>query len=186
MISAILLAAGQSKRFGNNNKLITKYKNKNLIQLSLTNIINSNIDNVIVVLGHDQDLIKNKINKNRKIKFVINKKFRSGMASSIKSGLKKINIKTKGFFVCLGDMPKVNKNIYNKIIKSFIKHNRIIVPYFNNKRGNPVIFPIKYKKKFFKLKGDNGAKKLIKNNCQKIIFKNNAVVFDIDYKKDLK
>ena len=64
MISAILLAAGQSKRFGNhNNKLITKYKNKNLIQLSLTNIINSNIDNVIVVLGHDQTLIKKKINK---------------------------------------------------------------------------------------------------------------------------
>ena len=89
MISAILLAAGQSKRFGNNNKLITKYKNKNLIQSSLTNIINSNIDNVIVVLGHDQDLIKNKINKNKKIKLVINKKFRSGMASSIKSGLKK-------------------------------------------------------------------------------------------------
>ena len=186
MISAILLAAGQSKRFGNNNKLITKYKNKNLIQLSLTNIINSNIDNVIVVLGHDQDLIKNKISKNKKIKFVINNKFRSGMASSIKSGLKKINIKTKGFFVYLGDMPKVNKNIYNKIIKSFNKHNQIIVPYYNNKRGNPVIFPIKYKKKFFKLKGDNGAKKLIKNNCQKIIFKNNAVVFDIDYKKDLK
>lgn len=186
MISAILLAAGQSKRFGNNNKLITKYKNKNLIQLSLTNIINSNIDNVIVVLGHDQDLIKNKISKNKKIKFVINNKFRSGMASSIKSGLKKINIQTKGFFVCLGDMPKVNKNIYNKIIKSFNKHNQIIVPYYNNKRGNPVIFPIKYKKKFFKLKGDNGAKKLIKNNCQKIIFKNNAVVFDIDYKKDLK
>ena len=186
MISAILLAAGQSKRFGNNNKLISKYKNKNLIQLSLTNIINSNIDNVIVVLGHDQTLIKKKIKKNRKIKLVINKNFRSGMASSIKAGLKKINIKTKGFFVCLGDMPKVNKNIYNKIIKSFNKHNQIIVPYFNNKRGNPVIFPIKYKKKFFKLKGDNGAKKLIKNNCQKIIFKNNAVVFDIDYKKDLK
>ena len=40
MISAILLAAGQSKRFGNNNKLITKYKNKNLIQYSLTHIIN--------------------------------------------------------------------------------------------------------------------------------------------------
>ena len=186
MISAILLAAGQSKRFGNHNKLITKYKNKNLIQSSLTNIINSNIDNVIVVLGHDQDIIKKKIKKSKKIKLVINKKFRSGMASSIKSGLKKINIQTKGFFVCLGDMPKVNKNIYNRIIKSFNKHNQIIVPYFNKRRGNPVIFPIKYKKNFFKLKGDNGAKKFVKNNCQKIIFKNNAVVFDIDYKKDLK
>ena len=121
MISAILLAAGQSKRFGNHNKLITKYRNKNLIYSSLTNIVNSNIDNVIVVLGHDQALIKKKIKKNKKIKLVINKKFRSGMASSIKSGLKKINVKTIGFFVCLADMPKVNKNIYNRIIKSFNK-----------------------------------------------------------------
>ena len=62
MISAILLAAGQSKRFGNNNKLITKYKNKNLIQSSLTKlIINSNIDKIVVVLGHDQTQIKKKI-----------------------------------------------------------------------------------------------------------------------------
>ena len=60
MISAILLAAGQSKRFGNHNKLIIKYKNKSLIHSSLTNIVNSNIDNVIVVLGHDQTLIKKK------------------------------------------------------------------------------------------------------------------------------
>ena len=90
MISAILLAAGQSKRFGNHNKLITKYKNKNLIHSSLTNIVNSNIDNVIVVLGHDQTLIKKKLKKNRKIKLVINKNFRSGMASSIKAGLKKL------------------------------------------------------------------------------------------------
>ena len=75
MISAILLAAGQSKRFGNNNKLITKYKNKNLIQSSLTNIINSNIDNVIVVLGHDQDLIKKKLTKIKKLNWLLIKNF---------------------------------------------------------------------------------------------------------------
>ena len=76
MISAILLAAGQSKRFGNDNKLITKYKNKNLIQSSLTNIINSNIDNVIVVLGHDQDLIKNiKLTKIKKLNWLLIKNF---------------------------------------------------------------------------------------------------------------
>ena len=186
MISAILLAAGQSKRFGNKNKLFIKYNNKSLIQSALLNLLKSNVDNIIVVLGHDQAQIKKKIYKKKNIKIVINKKFNSGMASSINCGIKKLDKKTIGFFVCLGDMPKINKHIYNKLIFNFNKHNNITVPYYKNKRGNPVIFPIKYKKKFIILKGDNGAKKLLKKNYQKVFFKNKSILFDIDRKIDIK
>ena len=60
MISAILLAAGQSKRFGNKNKLFIKYNNKSLIQSALLNLLKSNVNSIIVVLGHDQAQIKKK------------------------------------------------------------------------------------------------------------------------------
>ena len=114
MISAILLAAGQSKRFGKKNKLIIKYKNKSLIQSALLNLLKSNVNKIVVVLGHEQTQIKKRIYKKKNIKIVINKKFNSGIASSISCGLKYLDNKTTGFFVCLGDMPKVNKNVYNK------------------------------------------------------------------------
>ena len=74
----------------------------------------------------------------------------------------------------------------SKFSKSIYKHNKIIVPCYKNKRGNPVIFPVKYKKKLMSLKGDNGAKKLLKKNCQIVFFKNKSILFDIDLKTDIK
>ena len=60
MISAILLAAGQSKRMVDENKLLKKYKGLPLIKHSIQNILNSSIDELIIVLGHQKEVIKKK------------------------------------------------------------------------------------------------------------------------------
>ena len=87
MISAILLAAGQSKRMDGENKLIKKIQGSPLINLSVKNILTSSINELIIVLGHQREIIEKFIDKNEKIKIVFNKNFENGMASSIKSGL---------------------------------------------------------------------------------------------------
>ena len=86
MISAILLAAGQSKRMNGENKLTKEIKSIPLIKHSVKNILASSIDELIIVLGHQKEIIEKLIDKNEKIKFVFNKNFESGMASSIKQG----------------------------------------------------------------------------------------------------
>ena len=53
MISAILLAAGSSKRYGKKNKLLEKYKSKILIKLTLDNLLKSRVNEIIIILGHD-------------------------------------------------------------------------------------------------------------------------------------
>ena len=60
MISAILLAAGQSKRMVDENKLLKKYKGLPLIKHAIQNILNSSIDELIIVLGHQKEVIKKK------------------------------------------------------------------------------------------------------------------------------
>ena len=55
MISAILLAAGESKRMLDENKLSKKFKNIPLINRSVNNILSSNIDELIIVLGYDKE-----------------------------------------------------------------------------------------------------------------------------------
>ena len=75
MISAILLAAGQSKRIPGENKLIKYYKNKPLINHSIDAIKKSKVNKIIIVLGHQSNQIKRLIKKNKKINFVINKKY---------------------------------------------------------------------------------------------------------------
>ena len=127
MISAILLAAGQSKRMFGENKLVKKIQGVPLIKNSVKNILVSSIDELIIVLGYQKEIIEKLIDKNEKIKFVFNKDFESGMASSIKTGLKNLSEKTEAFFICLGDMPMVSHDIFDQLVKS--KNNKeVIVP----------------------------------------------------------
>ena len=169
MISAILLAAGQSKRMNGENKLIKEIHGIPLIKLSVKNILASSINELIIVLGHQKEIIEKLIDKNEKIKFVFNKNFESGMASSIKTGLNNLSEKTEAFFICLGDMPMVSHDIYNQLIKS--KDNKeIIVPTYKGQQGNPVLFSKSMKKKLIiTIQGDIGAKKILELNKNKLL-----------------
>jgi len=168
MISAILLAAGQSKRMNGENKLSKEIQGIPLIKHSVKNILASSIDELIVILGYQKDIIEKLIDKNEKIKFVFNKDFESGMASSIKTGLDNLSEKTEAFFICLGDMPMVSHDIYNQLIKS--KDNKeIIVPTYKEQQGNPVLFDKSMKEKIMDITGDVGAKKILELNKDKIL-----------------
>ena len=168
MISAILLAAGQSKRMAGENKLTKKIQGIPLIKHSVKNILSSSVDELIVVLGYQKEIVEKFIGKNEKIKIVFNKNFENGMASSIKTGLNHFSEKTEAFFICLGDMPLVNHNIYNQLIKS--KNNKeIIVPTYKGQQGNPVLFDKSMKEKIRNISGDSGAKKILELNKDKIL-----------------
>jgi molybdenum cofactor cytidylyltransferase len=168
MISAILLAAGQSKRMNGENKLTKEIQGTSLIKRSVQNILDSSVQELIIVLGYQKKIIEKLIDKNEKIKIVFNKNFESGMASSIKTGLNNLSKKTEAFFICLGDMPMVNHDIYNQLIKS--KDNKeIIVPTYKGQQGNPVLFDKSMKEKVLDIKGDVGAKKILELNKDKIL-----------------
>ena len=169
MISAILLAAGLSKRMGGENKLTKEIEGIPLIKRSVKNIIASAVDELIIILGYQKEIIEKLIDKNEKIKFIFNKNFESGIASSIKTGLNHLSENTKAFFICLGDMPMVNQNTYNKLIEC--KNNKeIIVPTYKGKQGNPVLFSKSMKKKLIMtIQGDFGAKKILELNKNKLL-----------------
>ena len=170
MISAILLAAGESKRMIDENKLIKKYKNIPLIKHAVSNVLNSPIDELIIVLGYQKKAIEKIIGENKKIKFIANPNFESGIASSIKKGLDSLSKETEAFFICLGDMPNVNKEIYNQLINASFsnKDKEIFVPYYQERQANPILFSKKMKDEIQKIEGDFGAKKIIADNEKKV------------------
>tara|TARA_Y100000590_G_scaffold54220_1_gene56583 strand:- start:53 stop:625 length:573 start_codon:yes stop_codon:yes gene_type:complete len=188
MISAILLAAGQSKRFKGENKLIKKFKKKPLINHSLVALSKSKVKKIIIVLGYQNKDVKKIISKNKKNIFVINKKFKLGMSSSIKTGIKKISKKDKGFIIVQSDMPFIKTSDINKIYNSIIKKKYLVHALkFKNQIGNPVGFDNSVLVKFRRMKGDVGAKfmvKRLKNNTNFIKVFNRRVFKDLDLKKD--
>ena len=138
MISAILLAAGQSRRMNGENKLLKKYKKKYLINHILSSLIKSKINKIFVVLGFQNSKVKKIIAKNKKIRFVYNKNYKSGMASSIKAGLKRISKKNTGFLIVQADMPLISKKIINSLYYA-VKNNdkEIVVPIYKKKMEIP-------------------------------------------------
>jgi len=186
MISSILLAAGQSKRMSGENKLIKSVKGIPLIKCALNNILKSHVNEIIIVLGYQNETIEKLIDKTSRIKFVFNSNFESGMASSIKKGIKKLSKKTDSFFISLGDMPSINYDTYNQLIKCN-KNKKAIVPMFKGQQGNPVLFPKSFEEKLLSIQGDSGAKKILEINKKEVLYleiNDPGIIRDLDVPND--
>ena len=196
MISAILLAAGESKRMEDENKLVKEIDGTPLIKYAVKNILGSAVDELIVVLGHEKIIIENIIEKNKKIKFVYNESYQKGISTSIIKGLNSVSKKTKAFFICMGDMPDVNQSIYNKLIKTRYNYNKelssdkkkeIFIPTFEEKKGNPILCSKFILEKIINNDKDFSAKKITEENEDKILYvpvKSNGIILDFDTKDD--
>ena len=188
MISVIVLAAGQSKRMGGDNKLIKKYNKKYLINHIIGTLIKSKVNKIIVVLGFQKSKVRKITVKNKKINFVFNKNYKSGMASSIKTGLKRISKRSIGFLIVQADMPLISKKIINSLCYAIENNNKeIVAPIYKRKMGNPIGFKRSMTRILNKTSGDSGAKKIILRNKKKLglIKVNSKSIFkDFNTKKD--
>ena len=165
-IDCFILAAGMSKRMGNENKLLKKINNNTILNQTLKNHIESKIHNINLILGHQKDIILKHIEQN-KIFIIENNNFKSGMLSSILKINENISEETTGILISLADMPFVTSEDINKLIKIFNENDQkiICIPENKEKLGNPLLLPKEiYKdliKDVSKLSNDKGLKKLI-------------------------
>lgn len=184
--SAIILAAGQSRRFGEQ-KILLPLGKSTVIENTVDNICKSKVNEVIVVSGYETDLL-DELLKRRKTRIVFNKNYFVGIGSSIACGVKFISEESNAIVIFLADQPLISSSIINKLLDSYtISNNSILYPVYNNKKGHPVIFSVKYKIELMKLNGDRGAKKIIKKNPEDITEINvstDEILKDIDTLED--
>jgi molybdenum cofactor cytidylyltransferase len=186
MLSVIILAAGESKRMGEAKQLMPLGKST-LLEQAIDNLLNSSVDETIVVLGHKAEEITRKI-ANKPVKVVINPDYQQGMSTSIVAGLIMVDPRSRAVMLALGDQPLVASHTINQLIEAFNKNRKgIAVPTYQGRRGHPIIFDIKYKSDLFKLKGDIGGREIIQNHPKDVFMvavDSESVVSDIDTKDD--
>ncbi len=188
MIAGIILAAGEGKRI-NKHKLTLPLGSKTIIDWVLEAATKSRLYKIILVTKPDAHEIV-EIGNKYGIVIVSNPDYEEGMSTSIKRALLELDRyeNIDGFCVLLGDQPFINPNIINQLIKVFHKGTKeIIVPYYQAKDGNPVLFDIAWKEDFMRISGDMGGRLLIKiypDKVRRIEMKDNAVLFDIDREED--
>ncbi len=168
MISAILLAAGQSKRMGKPKQLMP-LGNSTIVEQSIDNLLNSRVSEVIVVLGYEAEAVAEKV-ATRPVKIAINPAYHQGMSTSIVTGLNLVSDKAGAVMLALADQPFVDSQTINSLMEAFVAHNRgIAIPVYRGRRGHPVIFAIRYKGELLKLKGDIGGREIIERHPDDVL-----------------
>jgi molybdenum cofactor cytidylyltransferase len=184
MISAILLAAGESTRMGRPKQLLP-WHGKTLLQHSLESIINSAADEIILVLGHEADRIGKSLPA-LPAKIVINPDYKQGMASSLRQGLAAMDQGSEAFLVLLADQPGIGPEIINTLIRAFRQadpRRGIVRPVYRGQRGHPVLIGAQYLQEALQLQGDVGARRILMNHPEDILeidVDQDAVLKDID------
>ncbi|MCP1199435.1 NTP transferase domain-containing protein [Notoacmeibacter sp. MSK16QG-6] len=181
-VSAIVLAAGASKRMGERNKLLASFDGETSVHRVAREALRSVVDGVIVVTGHDVEKIGDTL-ADLSVAFRHNPDFAEGMAGSLRAGLESVP-SGHGAVILLGDMPHVTADHIDRIIQEFQKHGGRAVTRGSSrgKAGNPVILPAGIVSEAMHLTGDTGARHLIEASGAPTVLVEigNAALIDID------
>lgn len=188
-ITAIVLAAGQSRRMGEANKLLADVDGKSMVRRVVEMALASSADEVMVVTGHEADRVTAALS-GLSIATVHNPHFSDGLSTSVKTGVACVPLAHLGAIVVLGDMPNIGAPVINDLIDIFRSHhgNVVCVPTFQGKRGNPVLWPRALFADILRIEGDHGARALLdkfKSHVIEVAVDQAGILIDVDTPDDL-
>ena len=170
-MAAIILAAGQSRRMGAVNKLLLDVNGVPMIRGVVETLMRDEIEPVVVVTGHEYEQVEACL-EGIPVQFAFNPRYEEGMGASIAVGIRSLAAgRHSGVLVCVGDLPNLNSSVVAKLVNAFQaeRGQRIVAPVFKGKRGHPVLFPIGYSEKLKQLRGDVGARDLLRQDAQLVV-----------------
>jgi molybdenum cofactor cytidylyltransferase len=180
-IACIVLAAGRSKRMGAANKLLADIAGTPMVRRVTQAALASTARPVLVVTGHQANEVSAAL-AGLDVTLVANPDYATGLASSLKAGIRALPAGCEGAFILLGDMPRIESKQLDTLIAAFADGS-IVVPVHQGKQGNPVLWPARYFPQLLQLDGDAGAKRLLSAHADQVLeidLATDAIFLDVD------
>ncbi|XDZ66302.1 NTP transferase domain-containing protein [Alphaproteobacteria bacterium LSUCC0684] len=166
-IAGVLLAAGASRRMGDQNKLLTDFHGEPMIRRIARAMKESRLDDTLVILGHDAEAVAAAL-EGLDLRLVVNPDYKSGQSQSLRCGVENIDRTITDMMVLLGDMPYITANVIDALLAHHAlaenRSSRITLPMVNGQRGNPVIWGRSFFDELQEQKGDIGARGLFESH----------------------
>ncbi len=164
MISAVILAAGLSRRMGRPKQLL-KLGDKTLLEHVINHVSRAKVSEVIVVLGAHRREIEQVLCPYN-LRCVYNPRYASGLGTSVATGAAAVDPEAKGILFAAGDQPLITPEFINGLIDVFEKTGALIV---RPETGMPSIFNIRLIGQLVKLAGDTGGRQLIEKFRDEVV-----------------
>ena len=184
--AAIILAAGSSSRMGGGrHKLLLPLADRPVLAHVIDATLQSKARPIIIVLGHQAAQVGKQIAAfatNPAIIHVTNHEYLQGMSTSLRAGLTYVQyvqyeqIHTNppsdtidSVIVLLGDQPLITARIIDSLINTYrATQANIVVPIYNGKRGNPVLFAANLFSELLQVSGDEGGRTVVEHHRQEV------------------
>jgi len=160
----IVLAAGSSSRFGRP-KQILPFQNKTLIQNLTQECVKAGLFPIVIITGAHAAQVSEAVN-NYEAEILYNKDWVEGMASGIVAGITKMLdqvVIPEDVIISVCDQPFLSAELFLQLKNKRSETGKgIVACTYADTMGTPVLFKNTFFKELLELKGEEGAKKLLK------------------------
>jgi CTP:molybdopterin cytidylyltransferase MocA len=157
-ISAILLAAGRSRRMGAFKPMLP-FGDRTVIECCLNNLRAAGIEDIVVVIGHRAEDIRRQL-QTLNLTFAMNPDPDSEMSASIARGVAAVSPSAEGLIVALVDHPAVPAEIIEVLIDEWRRGARLVQPEHEGRGGHPVLVDLTYRNELLALDPESGLRAL--------------------------
>lgn len=187
-VSAILLAAGESCRMGNVNKLTLPVQGVPLLRHMVCTLLESELREIVVVTGHQPETARDLL-RGLPVSLVNNHRYQEGQMTSVYCGMEALREPCAGVMVCLSDQPLLDGGDIKRLIHGFMERcpTSVLVPVYRGRRGNPIVLAYTHREAILAGERNLGCRRLIEKNPDLVTpleWNNDHVVFDLDTPSD--
>jgi molybdenum cofactor cytidylyltransferase len=187
MISAVVLAAGQSTRMGQQ-KMLLPWGDSTVIGKVVATLLDGGVSDILVVAGALQERLEEEL-EGYQINYITNRNYLNGeMLTSVQVGIRGLGIETEAALLVLGDQPQIESRVVEAIIKCYQStQHQIIVPSYEMKRGHPILIGRSLWNKLLELNTPNTLRDFVNSYHEMIdylIVETPSVLQDLDTPND--
>ena len=186
MISALLLAAGESRRMGSFKQLLI-FEGKTFVERCADELLASAVGEVIVVTGHREADVRRAVG-GRPVRFAHNADYKLGMSYSLKRGLAAVTDGADAVLIALVDQPQITTAIFDEVIDTYRNHRPLlVVPSYAGRNGHPIIVDMKLREEVLAMDPEQGLRRVVRAHAGDTIHVEvgtDLILKDFDYPED--
>jgi len=166
-ISAIVLAAGRSRRMGAFKPLLP-FGDSTVIETCLDHLDKAGAEEIVIVLGHRGDEIREQL-KQRNLTFAFNADPDAPMSTSIARGIERVSNDAGCVLITPVDHPAVSSDTITQMIREWKTGHALVQPEHQGRGGHPVLIDLRYREELLNLDPTNGLRGLFARHRQEVL-----------------
>ncbi len=187
MITAIILAGGESKRMGRP-KMLLPWGHGTVLDQVIEALKSGGIEDVEVVTGGSRAEVE-AICKRRQVRAVFNEAYaRDEMLGSLQTGLRGLGLETEAGLVTLGDQPQIEAATVRAVTSEYGRSQaQLIVPSYQRRRGHPWLIARPLWAEVLEMKAPESPREFLNRHASEIRYvevESPSILQDLDTPED--